>query len=151
MSNDLINFDEVLSQSIESVERPKPIPVGLYEATVGKHELVASKTKGEPMVNFDFHITNPGPDVDPILLTEAGGIESAQRFPLQRNFMMTSNLIWRLRAFIEKACKVPIAGLSFVEALPQTQGKSVMVKITHRESEGNFYSQVESVSAKQDA
>ena len=141
MDEPLVNFDNILNQAVESAERPKPIPPGHYECTVGKYKFVSSK-KGDPMVVIEFHVVNPGQDIDPTALAEFGGIQNAQKFPLNKNFMLTAELIWRLADFLEKTCKLNASGgISYTELLPQTENKKVLVKAGPR-ADGSQFSDV---------
>ena len=61
MSN---SFSELLSQSTDQVERPRPIADGHYLGRIANHEFGLSRQKQTPYVRFILVPEEPTADVD---------------------------------------------------------------------------------------
>lgn len=130
---DEVNFSELLSVQVESVERPKNFPVGHYEAIVASHEMGTSSQKGTPYVRFLIKLLGPGDDVDEELFEEAGGMEALRkRKPLRMDYYLTKDAIYRLREFLENGLALNTAARNFDEVIPESTNASITVQVSHR-------------------
>ncbi len=137
-----VNFSELLSVQVESVERPKSFPVGHYEAIVAGHEMGKSSQKETPFVRFQVKLIGPAEDVDEDLFDEAGGMEALrERKPIPLTFYLTKDAMFRLREFLENTMELSCAARNFDEVIPETTNVALKVHIAHRagQKEGEFY------------
>ena len=74
----MANFTDILNKPAETVEKPKPRPVGTYLCIVdGPHKQRDVKGKDGteyPVVGFTFKTMQAQEDVDQAALAEAGGV-----------------------------------------------------------------------------
>ncbi len=137
-----VNFNELLSVQVESVERPKSFPVGHYEAIVAGHEMGKSSQKETPFVRFQIKLIGPSEDVDEELFDDAGGMEALRdRKPIPLTFYLTKDAMFRLREFLENTMELSCSVRNFDEVIPETANVSLKVHIAHRagQKEGEFY------------
>lgn len=147
-----IDFRALLSQPVDSFEKPKPFPTGLYQAVISGHEFGESRTQKTPYCRFHFRPISPSDDVDPIQFEEAGGVDRLLKARLRKDFWLTDDALYRLSEFLEGPCKINTSGRSFAETIPETTELSVMIYVGHRMSEDGkeVYMQIENVLATED-
>ena len=130
---EVVNFNELLSVQVQSVERPKNFPPGHYEAIVTGHEYGTSPVKETPYVRFPIKLLGPSEDVDEELFEEAGGMEAlGKRKPLHLDFYLTPDAIYRLREFLENGLALNSSGRNFDEVIPESTNVALTVLISHR-------------------
>ncbi len=137
-----VNFNELLSVQIESVERPKNFPVGHYESVIAAHEVGKSSQKETPFVRFQVKLLGPGEDVDVDLFEQAGGMEALrERKPVPMTYYLTKDALYRLREFLEDGLGLNCSGRNFDEVIPETVNASLVVHVSHRagQKEGEFF------------
>lgn len=137
-----VNFNELLSVQVDSVERPKSFPVGHYEAVVAGHEMGKSSQKETPYVRFQIKLIGPSEDVDEELFDDAGGMEALrERRPVPLTFYLTPDAMFRLRKFLEDTMELNCSGRNFDEVIPETANGALKVHIAHRagQKEGEFF------------
>ena len=142
---DDVNFNELLGVQVQSVERPKNFPVGLYTSIVVNHEMGKSSRKETPYVRFPIKLLGPGEDVDQELFEEAGGMEELNaRKPLNLDFYLTKDAIYRLREFLEDTLDLSCSGRNFDEVIPETTNAQLTVVIGHRQGnkEGEIWMEI---------
>lgn len=140
-----VNFNELLSVQVESVERPKNFPMGHYDAVIAAHEMGTSSKKGTPYVLFRVKLLGPGEDVDQELFEEAGGMEALrERKPVDLTFYLTKDAMYRLREFLENGLAMNCGGRNFDEVIPETSNAPIIVQVGHRagQKEGEFFMEI---------
>jgi len=132
-------FRELLSQSTETVERPRPLADGHYIGTIISHELGTSARKQTPFVRFQVQIEEAASDVAE---GSNDGIDFASR-QLAKTLYVTPKSVYRLGDALDAVLgKEP--GRSFDERIPDTRGVRVMIAVTQRpnEDETEFFNEV---------
>lgn len=137
-----VNFSELLTVQVDSVERPKSFPVGNYEAIIAGHEMGKSSQKETPYVRFNVKLVGPSEDVDEDLFEAAGGMEALrERRPIPLTFYLTKDALYRLREFLENGLQLSCSGKNFDEVIPDSTNVALSVHVAHRagQKEGEFY------------
>jgi hypothetical protein len=133
------NFESILDMPSENVERPKPLPVGTYNAIVqGLYEEGVSSQKRTPFVQFAFAIQSADEDVDEddlntYLTAKDGTRKSLQGITLKNNstkFYTTPDSLFRLTDFLD-ICGVPEEGMTIRQRLSETPNCGVKIQIGH--------------------
>jgi hypothetical protein len=133
-------FESILDTPADDVERPKPLPVGIYDAIIqGLYEEGVSSQKKTPFVQFAFAITSAGEDVDEDELLEwatskDGTVKQLGGTVLKNNstkFYTTPDSLFRLTDFLEKVCGIELEGKKIRQALSETPNCSVRLEIGH--------------------
>lgn len=140
-----VNFAELLSQQVDSVERPKLFPKGSYNAIVLKHTLGTSTQKATPYVEFDVKLLSPQSDVDEELFEAAGGQEALdKRAPLRLTFYITQQATYRLREFLETTLELNCNGRNFDAVIPEATNAAFTAEIDNKpgKKEGEYYMNV---------
>lgn len=146
MSN--VNLAALLSTTADTAKRPVPFNDGTYYGTVKSYQIVESKEKKTPGVEYTVTLTHAADGVD---LT--GFDEDNQQVTLnpagkefKTTFYLTENSLFMLKDFI-KSCGIEIEQRTFQELIPQPVGQPVICSITkspRRQGEG-FYNNLEKV------
>lgn len=125
-----LDFTAYLSTPLDTIEAPKPLPVGHYYAEVKKWEAVESKSeKRTPMVRVDFTIRSADSDVDPAELPKDG----VNNRLVSVNYTLNNEYgTYQLRQFMADALKLDIKGLSLQDGLEQIAGQPVKLYIEQR-------------------
>lgn len=147
MSN---QWSSILQGKPEEAKRPDPVPVGTYLATVGKHEFKESPKKGTLFVQYSLTLVMPKEDVDMEQLRAYGGMEKLNKRTIPIDMYMTPESMWRHREFLEQSLKIPFNGRSWQVVIPETQGKQVLVHITHQIDQNdptNVFAKVDKTAA----
>lgn len=139
------NFESILDMPSENVERPKPLPVGTYNAIVqGLYEEGVSAQKKTQFVQFTFAIQSADEDVDEddlntYLTAKDGTRKSLQGITLKNNStkFYTANAdgtangaLSRLTDFLG-ICGVPEEGMTIRQRLSETPNCAVKILIGH--------------------
>lgn len=136
-------FESILDTPADKVERPKPLPAGIYEAIVqGLYEEGVSTQKKTPYVQFAFNIQAAGEDVDEEELTAwatdlEGNVRPLQGTIFKNNstkFYTTPGSLYRLTDFLEH-CGIDLEGKKIRHALDETPNCSVKLVIGHTASQ----------------
>lgn len=131
----MVDFTKLLEKQVDSVEAPKPLPVGSYKALVGKHKFDKSAKKQTDFVRFDIKPIEALEDVDQEELEKAGGLAAMQKVTLRQDYYLTEDALYRLRKFLEENCRLSCEGRSFQEVIPETENAEIIVQLKHRLSE----------------
>src|SRR5215469_10377683 len=106
-------FSDILDREMgDSVDRPKPLPVGSYVCIVkGLPEQGESEKKKTPFVEFTLQVIQAGPDVDEEALQEFlarkdGSVKSLQEQTIRATFYTTEDALWRLQKFLLEDLKI---------------------------------------------
>lgn len=133
-----VNFNELLSTPLDTIERPKPLPAGTFEGVIARHEFGESNTKKTPFVRFWVQPTAVGEDVDQSLME---GIDLSKKI-LRREYYLTADALFRLKSFLE-SIGVSTTGRSLGEAIPDSTNARVLVQVTQRTADnGDIYNDV---------
>lgn len=133
------NFESILDMPAADVERPKPLPVGTYNAIVqGLYEEGVSSQKKTPFVQFAFAIQSADEDVDEedldtYLSSKDGTKKSLSGVVLKNNstkFYTTPDSLFRLTDFLDH-CGIDQDGKTIRQALSETPNCSVKITIGH--------------------
>ena len=140
-----MSFQDLLSQNMDEVKEPMPLPPGTYTLTVVDMEQGESAKKHTPFIQFNYTVADIGPDVDSDDLEEAGGTESVIGKKIRDQFYLTEGALFRLKNFLE-ACGHDVEGKTFAELLPETSGCSVNAYISQRPNDDGtkFYAEIKS-------
>lgn len=141
------SFSSVLDMPADSVERPKPLPVGSYVCIVqGQPRIDKSAKKGTEFSEFTLKLLEPLDDVDEDALKEYGGIKDKTT---KVTFYHTENSIYRLKEFIEH-CGVEIEeGVSLRQLIGEVTGQQVVAHVAHEASDDGqmIFARVKSTAA----
>lgn len=121
-------FRELLKQSTDTVERPRPLADGHYVGTIRNHEFGQSSQKKTPFVRFFLVPTEETQDV-PAGANDGLVLEKKE---LRKDFYITPDALYRLSDFLD-ATLGQATGRSFDERIPDTRGIRVMFQVTHRD------------------
>jgi hypothetical protein len=133
-------FESILDTPADSVERPKPLPVGTYDCIVrGQYEEGQSSQKKTPLVRFTYAFQSAGPDVDEeelesMLTNKDGEKQSLSERTIKDTYYTTPDALFRLTDALE-AMGIDLEGKSIRVALSETPNCSIRVQIGHRTSE----------------
>lgn len=123
------NFSDVLNKKLDTIEKPKPLPIGTYYALInGAPEIKPRGQNNTLSAEFKFKILQPDEDVNADDLEAAGGLkkEREMRFTL----WLTEDALWRAKQFVEN-CGVDDTNMSLSQALQSCVGCQVKVKVKH--------------------
>jgi hypothetical protein len=127
--NDNPSFASVLDAPVDSIERPKPLPVGTYAwAIEGRPEITKSKNKGTDQVNFVVSCLGPADDVDASQLSEAGGWQGKK---MRLSFWPTENAAYRLKEFLLDDLQLEGEGKSMRALLDECSGMQFSGHVKH--------------------
>lgn len=137
------NFESILDTPTDEVTRPKPLPIGTYDAVVmGMYETGVSSQKKTPFVQFAFKLIAAGPDVDEEELAAVLADKDGNPTPLSdkvfknnsTKFYTTPDSTWRLNDAME-AMGVDLDGKTIRQALSETPNSSCKIVLVHTTSE----------------
>ena len=134
-------FADLLATNTDDVEKPKPLPAGIFDATVKGFKLDINKN-GNTFVKFEYSNINAGPDVPP---EDLEGLDLSKRL-LTFNFYLTDGAKWRLKEHLQ-SLGISTTGKTFGELLPLTVGSAVRLEVIQYNSQDGkeILSRVESV------
>jgi hypothetical protein len=93
----MTSFAELAQVKVDTVERPKPIPAGHYQAVIVGPAKEHKAKSGNLALRFPFKLVGPGEDVDADALEAAGGLPTDKEFYL--DFWMSPDARWRFTEF----------------------------------------------------
>jgi hypothetical protein len=132
------DFRALLQDTSETVERPKALPECWLLGKIGGHSFRNSRAKQTPFCRFTLH---PSGDLHPQYATDelrkiiaSLGEETGTKPLTEREFdvdaWLTPNSKYRLSDFLDRVVGTPNRSLE--ARIPETQGRTVMFKITPR-------------------
>lgn len=142
-----LDFSRYLDVPVDTLEAPKPPPIGHYFATIkswkGAERDYDKATGGPktPVVEVFFSLTSPDEDVEEDLLPK-GGVSGKL---VSRDYTLNEESgTYQLRFLAEETCGLPTKGLSLGDTLAMLPGQEVRVQIGHRagQDEGQFFPKV---------
>lgn len=146
------NFNEILGQAVESIERPALPPTGHYVMQINSIPKMESRDKWD-VIDVPLKGVRASDDVDADMLREYGAVTSVVG---RVSFMFDKEdkaafdqTLFRLKNFLEKHVGVD-AGLSIKEALNECVNKQVLAEINYRPDKNDpsiLYTNVKSTAA----
>lgn len=125
-----VDFKALLSKSTDTIERPKPLPPGTYQAIIGQHKYDESTQKKTPFVRFFIQPTAPGPDIDSDALA---GIDLSKK-KLQKDYYLTADAEYRVKD-LATSCGIKTQGRSLGEMIEDIANVPVIIEVKHRNSQ----------------
>lgn len=126
----MTDFTALLEKPMDDIEKPKPLPVGSYLATIGQHKFDKAKNeKQTPYVSFPLMLAEPLPDVDAEALAASLGKKQLSEVNMKVDMYLTDDAAWRLKDMLEHAGVE--GGLPLGEAIQQAVGRQLVVVIGH--------------------
>ena len=124
------NFTDILNKPAESIEKPKPLPVGTYLCIVnGPHK--QREINDKPVIDIVYKTVQAQPDVDAEQLAASGGVGKM----VSQTFFLTNNdgqvTDWPILNFLENSLGIEKTGKSLSQMLSEIPGKQVLVTIKH--------------------
>lgn len=123
------DFNQLLHQTADSFERPKPLPIGTYTFTILGHEMGESRQKKTPFVQFNVQPTAASADVDETLLDS---ITEWQARKMRHTFYITEDSLFRLTEFMGHLGLGVDRPLD--ELIPEATGFTFLGTVTQRAS-----------------
>lgn len=133
----MADFNAILNKGVEEAERPKPLPAGTYRAKIDSHEFGESRRNQTPYCRVHFTPVEPQDDVDTEQLEEVlKQVENdLSKKRVSNDFFLTDQAMWRLREFMENTLGLKTSGRSFAEVIPEMDGMTCLVSVTHQASQ----------------
>lgn len=128
-----IDFNAILSKQAATIEKPKPLPVGMYlcnNPQLPKFEGIGKKET--PGANFGLVVLQPGDDVDQDQLREYGQYQGKN---LRYTMWLTENSEYRTKEELCKAFGLEEGDKTLGQLFNETISKQVYAVVTHRPSE----------------
>lgn len=122
----MVDFSQLLRKQAGEAKRPKPLPIGDYEAMIRSHEVGDNNRNRTPYVRLGLVMTNWPATIGP---DEQGEIDLSKR-TLRKDFYLTEESMWRLDNFI-RSCGIDPASRTYEEILPMLVGQPVTAQIQH--------------------
>lgn len=136
-----IDFNAILDTSFDSIEKPKPLPVGTYNFVVVDFGTGTTPQKGTPFIELQCRPLSPGADVDVTQLDMA----SLPKKKLRLTFWMSDDARFRFKDFLE-ARGISTAGQSIKSVLPALKGLTFTGYVTQGMSDkGNIFNNIDRV------
>lgn len=127
------SFEEILNKQADSIEAPKPYPVGTYLCLVDGLPQTAEIGKNKtPAVVFQLKIAQPQTDVDQSALAEFGVIAGKS---LRHTLYATEESVYRLKAFLADSLGIEASGRSLKEMIADAPGKQVLATVRNKPSD----------------
>lgn len=132
-----LDFSKYLDVAVEELERPKPLPIGHYFATIQSWkgaEIEFEKGVKTPVVVVIFKVDSADEDVDLDLLPEGGGKGKL----LDKNYRLNDpdkSGQFQLRVLGEETCDIPVKGLHLTDLLDAMKGQDVKLYVDHRQGQ----------------
>lgn len=134
------NFTDILNRQSNSIERPKPLPVGSYLWVVqGLPRQDKSAKKGTPFVEFTAKPLSAEDNVEAedlaTALTRADGQKKALQDQTRKlTFYLTEDALWRLTQFLDH-CGAGDENMTLAQRIAETPNCQFYGDITHSSSE----------------
>jgi len=141
--NDQPNFTSILDKPAESLEAPKPIPVGTYLALISVPETYSKVGANQTdMVSWPVKLIQPQADVDLAALNEAlsskdGTTKSLGDIKQKLEQFLTENSAFMVRDFLKNTLGIDDTGKSLRQMISEALGKQMIVTIKHGLTKGD--------------
>lgn len=141
--NDQPNFTSILDKPAESLEAPKPVPVGSYLAIISGPEAYSKVGANQTdLVKWPVKLIQPQADVDIAALNEAlalkdGTTKSLSDIKLTYDAFLTEASAFMVRDFLANVLVIDPAGKSLRQMISEAIGKQMIVTIVHGLTKGD--------------
>lgn len=141
--NDTPNFTSILDKPAESLEAPKPVPVGNYLAIISGPEAYSKVgTNQTDLVKWPVKLIQPQADVDMVALNEAlslkdGTMKSLGDVKMTYDAFLTEASAFMVRDFLANVLAIDPAGKSLRQMISEALGKQMIVTIKHGLTKGD--------------
>lgn len=128
-----IDFNKILTKQASAIEKPKPLPIGMYlcnNPQLPKFEGIGKKET--PGANFNLVVLQPGEDVDMEQLKEYGQWQGKN---VRYTMWLSENAEYRTKEELCTAFNLEEGDKTLGQLFNETINKQVWVKIEHRPSE----------------
>jgi hypothetical protein len=143
-------FGSILDTPSQSIEKPKPFPVGTYLWSVKglPRQDVSAKKKTE-FVEFTLQCLQAGEDVDQEALAEFLKGKSIGEKTTKLTYYITEDAIWRLKDFLDHCGIEDDEGITLRQRISGTPGCQVFGTMKHEVSEDGqtIYAKIGSTAA----
>lgn len=130
------SFSSILDKTVDSVDKPKPIPVGTYLGLVdGIPRFDKSTVRKTDFVEFNVKLLQAKEDVDQSALADVLGGKVLQDKSMRRTFYLTEDAVWRLDDFLFNHLDGIPLGTSRKQAISMAPGKQVLLSVRHNPSQ----------------
>jgi len=143
-----ISFEDILNMPMEDAKPPQALPPGTYLTIVdGQPEFAKLGANQTDCVNFTLKPMHAGQDVDQKQLKEALDGQALQDKKIRHRLFITNESKHRLRKFLQDDLGIS-KELPFRQAIMESMGKQVYVKLTHQASQDGttIYNNVQSTA-----
>lgn len=146
------DFSALLSKPAGTIERPKPLPAGVYYGTVGAHKFDESRNKKTPFVRFTINITEPGEEVASNYQEQLADVDwSKKSRPV--DFYLTDDAMFRLTEFMASIGVDDGNGSRSVgEMIPDCANRPVQLELNQQANEqrpDEVYNNIVSITGRQ--
>jgi hypothetical protein len=141
------NYNTLLDKTVGSAERPKAVPLGIYQGIITEMGFDVSSKKKTPYVRYSVRPIKPVNGVDPDLFEAAGGQDRLNKMKIGLDFYLTEDAMWRLREFLEDSLRIDCTTRSFKEAIPYAVNQQIYFVMDVQVSDDGkaSYNQIKSV------
>lgn len=145
----MVDFDEIMSQDLEDVHRPPPLPPGTYKILVTGVELTTSEKKKTPGAVFTYENFEPQDDVDADLLKEfeeaPGGSKLSEFKMSDTQWLSPKSLPYVKENFFAAFGKTSGPLQKVIE---DCKGESILVEVVQKVGDsGHAFNEVKSYAA----
>lgn len=148
----MADVNQMLDTNLDEVRPPQPVPGGTYILCVNDHEIIESREKKTPGVQFDLGIASVCDDVPSEAVQDyeqaAGEPITAKHFKNnQTTFWLSPKALFMLKDFLEK-CGVNTKGRPIKAALGDVKGCTVKAVIgqtvSNRPGDTSVFNEIQS-------
>ena len=137
------NFTSVLDKPAETLEAPKPIPVGSYLALISGPETYSKVGANQTdLVSWPVKLIQPQPDVDMTALTDAmtlkdGTVKNLGDVKMKFDQFLTEASAFMVRDFLQNTLGIEPTGKTLRQMISEALGKQMIVTIKHGLTKGD--------------
>lgn len=130
------SFSSILDRPSNTIEKPKPLPVGTYLAmTKGLPREDKSAKKQTPFVEFTMQLLQAAEDVDEEVLRTVLNGKALSDVTMKNTFYLTEDAAWRLQKFLETDLQLEGGDASLRQMISSSPGRQCLVSIKHEASQ----------------
>lgn len=142
-------FTSILDRPSNSIEKPKPLPVGTYLfLTQGQYKQDKSTKKQTEYVEFSCKILQAGEDVDQEALDLAltnpntGEKKALSEVIMKNTYYLTEASAWRLTQFLDHLVGEDSADQSVRQRLSLTPGRQFLGSVVHEQQGESIFAKI---------
>jgi len=124
----MVDFSSLVNVQADTIERPKPLPVGSYQAVISKQEFgTTNSDKKTPYCRYLISPRTALDDVDQDALSKV----DLSKITLRQDFWLTPDSTYRLVEFLKKTLGLDTTGRNLGDLIPEAVGMSVLINVKH--------------------